>query len=97
LAALYKLCLFFVYPSLYEGFGYPVAEAFKLRVPVSTSNTSSLAEIGSNAALLFNPEDTSDIKEKIKLMLESEQMRNKYAQKGLQKVISIYGRHILIQ
>ena len=45
------------YPSLYEGFGLPVAEAFALGVPVLTSNRSSTAEIASGAAELVDPED----------------------------------------
>ncbi|HEY7821085.1 MAG TPA: glycosyltransferase family 1 protein, partial [Vicinamibacteria bacterium] len=61
LAALYSNAELFVYPSLYEGFGFPVIEAMACGTPVLTSNTSSLAEIAGGAALLVDPYDTDAI------------------------------------
>ncbi len=55
LAALYSACSAFVYPSFYEGWGLPVAEAMTLGAPVVTSNTSSLPEVAGDAALLVDP------------------------------------------
>ncbi|MCX7996722.1 MAG: glycosyltransferase family 4 protein [Patescibacteria group bacterium] len=55
LTALYRGSLGLVFPSLYEGFGYPAVEAMSLGVPVALSDTSSLAEIGANIALKFDP------------------------------------------
>ena len=54
-----KLCLF---PSLYEGFGMPVLEAFASRTPLITSNTTSIPEICGDAAVQINPYSTSNIK-----------------------------------
>ncbi len=45
----------FVYPSLYEGFGLPILEAFHFKVPVACSNTSSLPEVAGDAAVYFDP------------------------------------------
>lgn len=45
----------FVYPSLYEGFGLPILEAFHFKVPVACSHTSSLPEVAGDAAVLFDP------------------------------------------
>lgn len=45
----------FVYPSLYEGFGLPILEAFYYQVPVAAANTSSIPEVAGNAAALFDP------------------------------------------
>ena len=45
----------FVYPSLYEGFGFPVAQAMAAGVPVITSNLSSLPEVTGGAAVLIDP------------------------------------------
>jgi len=49
------------YPSLYEGFGFPVLEAFAAGVPVMTSNVSSLPEVAGEAAVLVDPADTHAI------------------------------------
>ncbi len=54
---LYKKAIAFVYPSLYEGFGMPILEAYKYGVPVITANNSSLPEVGGEAALYINTMD----------------------------------------
>lgn len=54
---LYNAATLFVYPSRYEGFGLPVAEAMRCGLPVITSNVSSLPEVAGDAALTVNPED----------------------------------------
>ncbi len=55
LPALYKNALYFVYPSLYEGFGLPVLEALALHTPVITSDVSALPEVAGDAALYVDP------------------------------------------
>ncbi len=63
---LYNSALFYVFPSLYEGFGLPPLESMKCGTPVLASNVSSIPEIcGKENALFFNPEDSGDIAEKI--------------------------------
>lgn len=57
LAAIYSGARAFVYPSLYEGFGLPVLEAMQCGVPVITSNTTSLPEVGGDAVEYVNPLD----------------------------------------
>jgi len=61
LYALYQSAQLFVYPSLWEGFGFPIIEAMRAGVPVATSNVSALAEIAKDAAVLFNPLDIDSI------------------------------------
>ena len=51
----------FVLPSLYEGFGLPILEAFACGTPVACSNTSSLPEVGGNVAKYFDPKDALSI------------------------------------
>ena len=82
LSELYKNAICFVLPSLYEGFGLPILEAMKYGCPVVTSNTSSLPEAGGDAALYFDPEDSSDIAEKIKKLLSDDKLREDMIEKG---------------
>lgn len=85
LYSLYSSCLFFIYPSIWEGFGYPILEAMKLGAPVATSNTSSLAEIAKDNALLFNPFSVEEIFGCLKNLIENKPLRDKLTQKGLEK------------
>jgi glycosyltransferase involved in cell wall biosynthesis len=61
LPGLYAGAEFFVYPSLYEGFGLPVLEAMASGTPVITSNVSSLPEVAGDAALLVDPYSVDEI------------------------------------
>lgn len=66
LRRLYNSALALVYPSLYEGFGLPILEAFACGCPVVTSNVSSLPEVAGKASILVNPYSESEIAEGIK-------------------------------
>jgi glycosyltransferase involved in cell wall biosynthesis len=66
---LYRLARVFVFPSLYEGFGLPVLEAMCRGVPVACSSASSLPEVAGDAALLFDPGDTTQIAAAIQRLL----------------------------
>jgi len=69
LANLYRNALCFVFPTLYEGFGIPVIEAFSCGSPVLLSNRSSLPEIGGEAAIYFDPNNTESIQESVKKVI----------------------------
>jgi glycosyltransferase involved in cell wall biosynthesis len=60
-AALYSGALALVFPTLHEGFGFPVLEAMRCGAPVIASNVSSLPEVAGDAALLVNPRDIDAI------------------------------------
>src|SRR5262249_16953154 len=62
LIRLYQTCELFVFPSLYEGFGLPVAEAIASGAPVISSNSSSLPEPVRDPAALFDPRDEDSIR-----------------------------------
>lgn len=83
LPVLYKNASVFVFPSLYEGFGMPVLEAFASGVPVVCANNSSLPEVGGEAALYFEGDDANGLVEKISLILGSDSARKEMIQKGM--------------
>lgn len=60
----------FAYPSLYEGFGLPVLEAFACGTPVVTSNTSSLPEVAGNVRVLVTPTSVESIQEGLQKVLD---------------------------
>ncbi len=76
---LYRAALFCVYPSIYEGFGMPIMEAFSYGKTVATSNISSMPEVGKNAAHYFNPNDTKDMSRVISELLipENRELKEK--------------------
>nr|MBU1327696.1 glycosyltransferase family 4 protein [Candidatus Omnitrophota bacterium] len=85
LAELYKNASVFVYPSFYEGFGFPILEAFGHGVPVITSKTSSCGEIAGDSALLVNPERYQEIAEAVLKIINSESLRQELVKKGLDR------------
>lgn len=82
LPALYSSATVFCYPSLYEGFGFPVLEAMACGTPVVTSNISSLPEVTGDAAILVDPMNIESIKSGIEQALTSSE---KMIKKGTQQ------------
>ncbi len=75
----------FVYPSLYEGFGFPVAQAMAAGVPVITSNASCLPEVAGGGALLVDPRSASEIQGALDKLLTSPELRRQLATAGLER------------
>ena len=82
LAVLYQMAEVMVYPSLFEGFGLPVAEAQASGCPVITSNTSSLPEVGGDAAIFINPEKPEEIGKALKSLVSNQTLRRSLIAKG---------------
>ena len=82
LEGLYALAVACVFPSLYEGFGLPVLEAMRRRVPVACSDRSSLPEVAGDAALTFDPEDVGAITAELERLLGDEQLGERLAAAG---------------
>lgn len=82
LLAVMKAATALVFPSLYEGFGLPVLEAFAAGTPVITSNGTSLPEVAGDAALLVDPVDTSSIAGAMLHLLENPDLANLLREKG---------------
>lgn len=76
----------FVFPSIYEGFGLPILEAMACGCPVIASNQSSIPEVCGDSALLFDPFNPEELAEKILLLTNDSNLRNKLVEKGLERV-----------
>lgn len=80
---LYNLASFYIYPSLYEGFGLPILEAQACGCPVLASNMSSLPEVGGDGAIYFNPYSEKDIKEAMEKIANNPKLKKALVKKGL--------------
>jgi O-antigen biosynthesis alpha-1,2-mannosyltransferase len=83
LPVLYNAASVFLFPSFEEGFGLPVLEAMAHGLPVVASKTSSLPEVGGDAALYVDPHDPKDIAEKVVSAVEDEDQRKLMIERGL--------------
>lgn len=86
LVFLYKNAFCLVLPSFYEGFGIPLLEAMNFSCPVISSFASSLPEIGGDAALYFDPKNSYDLVEKLKILKEDKKLVKELVEKGKKRV-----------
>jgi glycosyltransferase involved in cell wall biosynthesis len=86
LPALYGGALIAAQPSLYEGFGLPVLEAMASGCPVCASGASSLPEVGGDAALYFDPNDTEAMVETLHVLAGDAGLRAEMVRRGLERV-----------
>lgn len=82
LSELYSRAALFVFPSLYEGFGIPILEAFACHCPVALSNTSCFPEIAGNAGIYFDPYSEEAIAESIKKVVYNNKKRSELITAG---------------
>ncbi len=85
-AQLYKHAALYVFPSINEGFGIPILEAFAHRVPVLVSNNSCLPEVASNAAIGFDPYNLNALSTLIAQTLKDEALLESLQQKGTERL-----------
>ena len=83
----------FVFPSLYEGFGIPVVEAFASGVPVVASNASSLPEVSQGAALEVDPLDTGAIGDAMLALVRDDALRARCIEAGRRRAEQLTWRH----
>ena len=80
-----------VFPSRYEGFGYPLVEAMASECPIACSRAASLPEVASDAALYFDPRSTDDISSALLRLAEDEALRASLKQKGIARLEQFRG------
>jgi glycosyltransferase involved in cell wall biosynthesis len=85
LISFYNIADIFVFPSFYEGFGFPPLEAMACGTPVITSNTSSIPEVVGDAGILLNAGDTDGFAAAICQVLSDDKLREEMRIKGLEK------------
>lgn len=86
LVPLFRNSHFFIMPSLHEGFGMTVLEAFATGTPAIISKVSSLPEIAEDAAFYINPMSTEELAEAMLKFSQDENIRNEFREKGLEQV-----------
>jgi glycosyltransferase involved in cell wall biosynthesis len=82
LASVYRNAEIFVFPSIYEGFGFPLLEAMAIGVPSIAARSSSLPEIGGDAALYFDPQDSRALEKQIERLANDSALRQEMIARG---------------
>lgn len=83
---LLKNASMFVFPSLYEGFGLPILEAFKAGVPILAADIPVLKEIGGKAFYPVDPLSEKDIQQGLSEMMRDEEMRERLVKMGRERL-----------
>lgn len=84
LKKIYENAYCLLYPSLFEGFGFPIIEAHSLGVPSIISNNSAMPEVGEKGSLLVNPNSSNSILFALKKIILSKSLRNNLSQKAIE-------------
>ncbi len=85
-SAIYAMAKILLFPSFFEGFGYPPLEAMSLKTPVITSNCSSLPEITRKGAILIDPYRHSEITQAVITLLRDSNFQEKYIKRGQEAI-----------
>jgi glycosyltransferase involved in cell wall biosynthesis len=93
LLMLYRQAIAFIFPTLYEGFGIPVLEAFACDCPCIVSNLSSLPEVAGDAAMYIDPTLPESIVEAIEQLLHNSQLRQELVKKGRERLTHFSWSH----
>ncbi len=94
LPAIYQSSEIFIYPSIFEGFGIPLIEAFVSEVPVITSDIDIFKEVGKNAVLYFKNDDYKNLSEKILFLIKNKSVQNKLIEAGKNRAKFFSGKKV---
>lgn len=81
LPTIYSACSLFVYPSFYEGFGLPPLEAMSCKTPVLASSLTSIPEVVKMEELLFDPNDSNELEQKLLHLLNDKKLLEDLSEK----------------
>jgi len=87
---IYNLSSLFVYPSFFEGFGFPPLEAMSCEIPIISSNNSSLGEIINSGGILIDPDRKDEIYQAMKQILSSKKLQEKLKEEGIKQAANFY-------
>jgi len=82
LLTMYKNAFMYVFPSINEGFGLPILEAFKFQLPLLIANNTCMPEVAGDAAIGFDPYHVDDLVNQLNRLIQDEQLRTELIQKG---------------
>ncbi len=88
LIGFYNLSTVYIQPSIYEGFGLPILQAFSCGIPVIASNAGSLREVGGDAAVYFDPNNISQFVNTIQEVLINKSLQKKLSDLGLKRSLN---------
>ena len=86
LQSLYRLCRAMIFPTLFEGFGMPLVEAFEAGAPVACSNVTSLPEQAGDAALVFDPRSTEETADALRRLWTDDELCRSLVARGRERV-----------
>lgn len=87
LLTMYKNAFLYVFPSINEGFGLPILEAFKFQLPLLIANNTCMPEVAGNAAIGFDPNNIADLVFQLNRIIDDASLRNELIQKGNQRLL----------
>lgn len=90
LVTLYKHAKVFAYPSLYEGFGLPILEAYSYGTPVVTSQNSAMSEISGNASVLVDPLEVESIAKGLEKMLQEDSAQRDHRRQAMKLQLQLF-------
>ncbi len=85
LPAIYRSASVTTFPSIYEGFGLPILESMASGTPVITSHTSSMPEVGGDAAIYIDPYNSRDISEALRGLMGSSSFHKQLRDRGIER------------